>query len=148
MLDDPEDDLEATTEVLAESARRRAEEEARTELALKNLSWADKHALAFASLAINCLPLDLRAASDADDMEKMLAGSPCGRDGFILNRARRIRNGFAWPVDRIGEEIYADMQEHIDDLVARALQRRERTMKEAMANHYGLPHPSPVRPVN
>lgn len=59
----------------------------------RKLTPVERFALAFASKTIHRLPTELQEWSDAYDMQSMLVGKSCGRDGYILGQALRMLEG-------------------------------------------------------
>ena len=60
----------------------------------RKLTLVERFALAFASVTIHRLPEELQEWSNAYDMQSMLVGKSCGRDGYILRQALRMLEDF------------------------------------------------------
>jgi hypothetical protein len=94
----------------------------------KPLTDADRIALAATALAILRLPYMLQQRSNAFDMLKILAGEPCGRDGYILGQAHYVLNAYSGFRPNGHQEVdwrkSDETRAQVEKLVADALAKR------------------------
>ena len=90
----------------------------------RKLTLVERFALAFASVTIHRLPEELQEWSNAYDMQSMLVGNSCGRDGYILGQALHMLEGFIGRtrenLDTVGK--IKDIREDVERLVAMAIE--------------------------
>jgi len=90
----------------------------------RKLTQVERFALAFASLTIHRLPEGLQEWSNAYDMQSMLVGKSCGRDGYILGQALHMLEGSTGRtqenLDAVSE--YKDIRNDVERLVAVAIE--------------------------
>ncbi len=88
------------------------------------LTLVERFALAFASVTIHRLPEGLQEWSNAYDMQSMLVGKSCGRDGYILGQALHMLEGFTGRtrenLDTVGK--IKPIREDVERLVAMAIE--------------------------
>jgi hypothetical protein len=90
----------------------------------RKLTLVERFALAFASVTIHRLPEGLQEWSNAYDMQSMLVGKSCGRDGYILGQALHMLESFTGRplenLDAVGK--YKDIRKDVERLVAVAIE--------------------------
>lgn len=102
----------------------------------RRLTVGQRVALAAASLAIQRLPLILRQASNAYDMQSMLVDpSSVGRGTYILAQASHIFNSLSgFRVEAIDNGAFrAETKEHFNTLIAEAIKAHEAEIAEEKA---------------
>jgi hypothetical protein len=90
----------------------------------RTLTLVERFALAFASLTIHRLPEGLQEWSNAYDMQSILVGKSCGRDGYILGQALHVLEGLTGRtrenLDTVGK--IKPIREDVERLVAMAIE--------------------------
>jgi hypothetical protein len=98
----------------------------------RKLTPVERFALALASTTIHRLPTALQEWSDAYDMQSMLVGKSCGRDGYILEQALGMLEGLT---GRPRENLVAvvkinDIRKDVGRLVATAIEEHRQEKAE------------------